>query len=76
MGVPHEYINNSLGTVAKYEASPELLESLKTSYKPKVTNNGYIPTTDTEITKYKIENSEDPNIFKVSFDGNPLGTFR
>ena len=76
IGVPHSFVNNNLGTVAKYEASPELLEALKTSYKPTVDKWGHIPTTDTKASKYLIENTGDPNIFMVTFDGKELGTFR
>jgi hypothetical protein len=74
--MPHTFRNNSLGTVAKYEASPELLEALKTSYKPTVDKWGNIPVTDTEAAKYIIANTSDPNTFMVTFDGKELGTFR
>lgn len=76
-GMPHTFRNNSLGTVAKYEASPELLEALKTSYKPKVDPNfGHIQPNDFEYQKYVIANTSDPNTFMVTFDGKELGTFR
>ena len=77
VGMPHTFRNNSLGTVAKYEASPELLEALKTSYKPTVDPNfGHIQPNDLEYQKYVIANTGDPNTFMVTFDGKELGTFR
>lgn len=75
--MPHTFRNNSLGTVAKYEASPELLEALKTSYKPTVDPTfGHIQPNDFEYQKYVITNTSDPNTFMVTFDGKELGTFR
>lgn len=77
IGMPHTFRNNSLGTVAKYEASPELLEALKTSYKPTVDSVfGFIKNNDPQYRKYLIEDTSDPNTFMVTFDGKELGTFR